>query len=83
MSKNWYPVIDYPECAECGSCVDMCKHGVYDKSKAPSPVVVFPEGCIEGCKGCGSLCPNEARQYVGDRKSVEDCDCSCTGGCCG
>lgn len=21
MSKNWYPVVDYSECTECGACV--------------------------------------------------------------
>ena len=81
MSKNWYPVIDYNECGECGACVDKCMHGVYDKLKAPSPVVIFPEGCIEGCKGCGDLCPNSAIQYVGDIEY--NCGCDCSGGCCG
>jgi NAD-dependent dihydropyrimidine dehydrogenase PreA subunit len=41
MSKSWYPVIDYVKYAECGLCVSMCRHGVYDISKAPTPVVVF------------------------------------------
>ena len=81
MSKNWYPVIDYSECTECGSCTDMCEHGVYDKLKAPSPVVIFPEGCIEGCKGCGNLCPSDAIKYVGDLEN--GCICDCAGGCCG
>jgi NAD-dependent dihydropyrimidine dehydrogenase PreA subunit len=34
MSRKWYLVIDYVACAECGSCVDMCQHGVYDKKKS-------------------------------------------------
>jgi len=82
MSKNWYPVIDYTSCTECGVCTEKCQHGVYDKAKAPTPVVIFPEGCIEGCKGCGDLCPNNAIQYVGDTISAGGCDCGCTGGCC-
>ena len=82
MSKKWYPVIDYVECIECGACVKMCKQGVYDKSKAPSPIVIHPEGCIEGCRGCGNLCPKNAIQYVGDSKNTGGCDCGCTGGCC-
>lgn len=36
MAKAWYPVIDYMECKECGSCIKKCSHGVYDKLKAPS-----------------------------------------------
>lgn len=79
MSKNWYPVINYAKCTECGSCTDMCQHGVYDKLKLSSPVVIFPEGCIEGCKGCGNLCPNNAIQYVGNVNN----NCDCSGGCCG
>jgi len=81
MSKNWYPVIDYTECTECGSCTDKCEHGVYDKLKAPTPFVVYPEGCIEGCKGCGDLCPNDAILYVGDVQNNKGCDCG--GDCCG
>ena len=66
MAKKWYPVIDILTCQECGSCVAKCTHGVYDKSKAPVPVVVNPEGCIDHCHGCGNLCPVGAIAYVGD-----------------
>lgn len=62
----WYPVIDYAICADCGTCVELCEHGVYDKSKAPSPVVVKPEGCVDHCHGCGNKCPTGAITYVGD-----------------
>ena len=69
MSKIWYPVINYEECIECGTCVKKCKHGVYDKSKAPRPEVVKPEGCVQGCTGCGNLCPSGAIIYFGNSKS--------------
>lgn len=49
MAKNWYPVIDILTCMECGTCVNFCPHGVYDKQKAPVPVVVNPDGCIDHC----------------------------------
>jgi NAD-dependent dihydropyrimidine dehydrogenase PreA subunit len=82
MSKKWYPVIDYIECIECGACTDLCKHGVYDLKKSPSPVVVFPEGCVEGCHGCGNLCPVNAITYVGDKVNADDsCGCGCESGC--
>jgi NAD-dependent dihydropyrimidine dehydrogenase PreA subunit len=88
MSKTWYPVIDYEKCAECGVCTNKCQHGVYDQSKAPTPVVVYPDGCIQGCHGCGNLCPQEAIVHVGDTAAgTESCDCSCScgddGGGCG
>ncbi len=86
MSKTWYPVIDYEKCIECGACTEKCKHGVYDLKKAPTPVVVKPEGCVHGCHGCGNLCPSEAISYVGEvRQGNENCGCSCgddNGGCC-
>lgn len=66
MAKNRYPVIDITACAECGKCVEKCGHGVYDKAKAPVPVVVYPEGCVDHCHGCGNLCPNGAITYVGE-----------------
>ncbi len=79
MTKIWYPVIDYVKCTECGTCTQKCKHGVYDRSKAPCPVVVFPEGCVQGCHGCGNLCPQNAIVYVGDNagQSADGCGCSC------
>ncbi len=66
MSKTWYPVIDYTKCTECGTCIKKCSHGVYNPEKAPSPVVINPNGCIDRCHGCGNLCPQGAITYVGD-----------------
>ena len=88
MSKTWYPVINYEKCIQCGVCVERCKNKVYDKEKAPRPVVLYPEGCIQGCKGCGNLCPTGAINYVGEKVSNSDdcgCGCECTDdkrGCC-
>ena len=93
MSKIWYPVIDYEKCIDCGSCLEKCPHGVYDKATT-SPKVVLPEKCVQGCHGCGNLCPVGAIKYAGDDtgwtplkgKVKSDCDCSggnCGGGCCG
>lgn len=66
MAKTWYPVIDYTACGACGSCINMCSQGVYDTEKAPTPVVKKPEGCVDHCHGCGSLCPQGAITYVGE-----------------
>ncbi|MBR0600039.1 DUF2703 domain-containing protein [Sinanaerobacter chloroacetimidivorans] len=86
MAKTWYPVIDYLTCAECGTCIANCPHGVYDSAKAPSPVVTNPEACIDHCHGCGNRCPVGAITYVGDdtgwmplngEKGPETPCCSC------
>lgn len=86
MATTWYPVIDYLVCKECGTCVSKCPHGVYDAAKAPSPVVMNPEACIDHCHGCGNRCPVGAITYVGDdtgwtppngEKSAEEFCCSC------
>ena len=91
MAKKWYPVIEYLTCAECGTCVSMCPHDVYDTAKAPSPVVVRPEACVDHCHGCGDRCPVGAITYVGDdtcwtprngKKKPEKGCCSCGGDCC-
>lgn len=86
MARTWYPVIDYLNCAECGTCTEKCAHGVYSAEKAPTPVVKNPEACIDHCHGCGDLCPAGAITYVGEdtlwtppggaRESGEVC-CSC------
>lgn len=83
MSKLWYPVINESECISCGACVEKCGHGVYDKPQAPKPVVIFPEGCVDGCHGCGNLCPSQAIRYFGDSINTSSFDCSCEGGSCG
>lgn len=71
MSIRWYPVIDNNQCYECGACVNKCTHGVYDKENGLSPKVINPEGCIDGCHGCGNLCPSGALQYSGEINIVE------------
>lgn len=97
MAKKWYPVIDITTCIECGTCVEFCEHGVYDKSKAPIPKAINPGGCIDHCHGCGNQCPVGAISYVGDDTDwippvlrTEDraidaqnmsCGCSCGGKC--
>ena len=79
MSSEWYPVVDYSLCTECGTCVNMCCHGVYDLKKSPVPVVVNPGGCVQGCKGCGSKCPAGAISYAGDSGAASSCSCGCSG----
>ena len=79
MAKNRYPVIDILTCMECGTCVDFCPHGVFDKQKAPVPIVVNPDGCIDHCHGCQSKCPAGAIAYVGDTGESPDTAPAC---CC-
>lgn len=90
MAKNWYPVINLENCITCGACVNKCPNGVYEEKKAPSPVVVHPEDCIDHCHGCGNLCPQGAITYFGDdtgwtppnAKAGEDaCECGYAGKC--
>lgn len=92
MAKTWYPVIDYLTCAECGTCIANCPHGVYDTAKAPSPVVTNPDACIDHCHGCGNRCPAGAITYVGDdtgwtspngekKPEASCCSCGCGEAC--
>jgi hypothetical protein len=55
MAKTWYPIIDYTLCIECGKCITRCPHDVYNKAKAPVPVVFRPEACIDHCHGFGNM----------------------------
>lgn len=43
----------------------------YDKSKAPVPVVINPDNCIDHCHGCGKKCPHGAITYVQKINSSE------------
>lgn len=79
MAKNWYPMINYEKCIECGACFNKCSHGVYQK-KDKLVKVINPDNCIEGCRGCQNLCPSEAIEYVGDIGNINEKSCGC---CCG
>jgi len=39
------------------------------------PKVIYREGCVEGCHGCGNICPQEAIVYSGDFMRVIKCSC--------
>ena len=77
MSKNWYPVINYETCSECGACFRKCSNGVYEWTDN-KPMVVNPNNCIEGCRGCQNLCPTSSIEYVGDNGQTSTCGCSCS-----
>jgi len=89
MAKNWHPMINKDTCTECGKCVEFCSHGVYDKSSEKTPVVTYPEGCIDQCHGCGGLCPTGSITYKGDNtgwtppnsRDNQDCGCGCDCSC--
>ena len=66
MAKNWYPVINTETCEECGKCVEKCSMGVFDKSSPKKPVIVYPDGCKDGCHGCGILCSTGSITYFGE-----------------
>lgn len=77
MSKKWYPVIDTEKCIECGACIANCEHGVY-KTDSAFPIVVNPDNCVEGCEGCGNVCPVGAIDYIGKESvSASACECAC------
>lgn len=49
----------------------LCQHGAYKASIGKeAPDVVYPTGCVHGCKGCGSLCLASAVSYHGDDGSA-------------
>ncbi len=80
MSKEWYPVINIENCIQCGACIEMCPNGVYEKG-TDSPIVINPEGCGYGCKGCQARCPASAIEYVGDTGKEVSSQCNCACGC--
>lgn len=81
MAKKWYPVVDITSCIECGSCVMKCPHEVYDKSKAPTPIVTNPDACVDHCHGCGNRCPVGAITYVGEDTGLDSAGAANRGEC--
>jgi NAD-dependent dihydropyrimidine dehydrogenase PreA subunit len=66
MAENWYPIIDNDLCSNCETCVNFCQHDVF-KSGNEHPDVIHPNNCVEFCRGCAKICPEEAISYFGDR----------------
>ena len=66
----WYPTIDPNKCTGCGTCVDFCHHAVYstegDKAKVSNPF-----GCVVGCTGCLSKCPEGAISFPDQKEFIE------------
>nr|WP_083765148.1 4Fe-4S binding protein [Heliomicrobium modesticaldum] len=80
MSETWYPVIDYDRCTGCGVCINHCSRGVYgnDNNK---PIVIFPVGCVHGCRGCQKRCSSGAISYAGDDGRQQGGGCCCSSPC--
>lgn len=76
MAKNWYPVIDEEKCIRCDACFNKCSKGVYEKKEDNMIVVIYPEGCVDQCRGCQSLCPADAIEYYGDLSSAQNECCN-------
>ncbi|MBC7326969.1 4Fe-4S binding protein [bacterium] len=65
MANNWFPVIDYEKCVGCFACANFCPHGVFS-TDGDKPEVVNPLACVEFCRGCQKICPQDAISYYGD-----------------
>lgn len=51
--------IDRKLCKQCGICISFCPTDVYESELDGSPVIAYPEKCIE-CKLCFLRCPDFA-----------------------
>lgn len=77
MSKLWFPIIDANKCTGCLACYNKCKRGVYAIQDC-KPQVINKEGCVEGCHGCGNLCPEQAIVYSGESDPSIKSNCNCS-----
>jgi len=68
LAKNWYPIIDKEKCIQCYQCVNFCSHDVYEVGQDGYPNVKNPDNCVEFCRGCQKICPNEAIKYFGEER---------------
>jgi NAD-dependent dihydropyrimidine dehydrogenase PreA subunit len=59
---HWHPKIDKSKCTKCMSCVDFCKHGVYEIHD-DEPLVVNLSNCVLLCDNCRPVCPNSAISF--------------------
>lgn len=51
-------VKDDSKCTNCGTCVEVCPSGVYEK-QGDKVVVVNPDACVL-CQACVAQCPAQA-----------------------
>jgi NAD-dependent dihydropyrimidine dehydrogenase PreA subunit len=69
MAASWYPVIDPDLCSNCYRRVEFCSHGVFEVGE-DQPVVSHPEACVEFCRGCSKICPNEPISYLSGAEKI-------------
>ncbi len=71
---EWYPVIDYSKCTNCGLCLLSCGNAVFGWSKSQEKYVVANKGnCVVGCTTCGKVCPEKAITFQDEpTKFVKD-----------
>jgi NAD-dependent dihydropyrimidine dehydrogenase PreA subunit len=67
MAQNWYPIIDIDLCINCNTCVEFCAPEVFQAGDE-YPLVINPLNCVEFCRGCAKICPEEAITYFGDNE---------------
>jgi len=53
------PKINEKKCTNCGTCVETCPVGVFEKDASGKVSVKNPQDCIE-CKACEVSCPAKA-----------------------
>jgi NAD-dependent dihydropyrimidine dehydrogenase PreA subunit len=83
--------IDAGRCTGCGTCLEVCPHGVF--VLAAGKAVVADRGACMECGACGKNCPLgaiEVSSGVGCAAAIINGrirgtapDCGCGGGCCG
>jgi NAD-dependent dihydropyrimidine dehydrogenase PreA subunit len=83
---------DTERCIGCGSCIDVCPHGVFTMGEGKNVRVVDRDGCME-CGACALNCPTDAIRvtpgvgcaaYIisGWLHGKENASCGGPNGCC-
>ncbi|WP_457558861.1 ATP-binding protein [Candidatus Harpocratesius sp.] len=64
---DWFPIIDFNKCNNCGDCVQFCAHGVFNMENGVL-IVQNPKNCVVFCQACLKMCPKDALIFQEKKK---------------
>jgi NAD-dependent dihydropyrimidine dehydrogenase PreA subunit len=75
----WDPKIDHNKCTTCGKCIKICHMNVFktkthNNDKNKTTIVVNPNKCVVFCRGCESICPQNAISHPDEKETQKIID---------
>jgi NAD-dependent dihydropyrimidine dehydrogenase PreA subunit len=69
----WDPKIDNTRCTVCGKCTEFCHMNAFKtenlNDKKKTTIIINPNKCVVFCRGCESICPQNAISHPDEKET--------------